>query len=68
MSVISLPPYRHESACPKCKGDALGMSVSLWLNLRMVRYICALCGHEWFISEEMPPCHILPFRRPAAST
>jgi hypothetical protein len=67
LSVVSLPPYRHESVCPKCKGSALAMSIAIGLNVRMVRYICAICGHEWCASQDVHSCHVLPFRRQAAS-
>jgi hypothetical protein len=65
MSVVSLPSYRRDPLCPKCEDEGQAVSVGIGQNLRMLKYVCPTCSHEWFISQEMPRGRVLPFR-PAA--
>jgi formate dehydrogenase maturation protein FdhE len=62
MSVVSLPSYRHADLCPQCEGEGQAVSVGIGQNLRMLKYICSTCSHEWFISQEMPRGRVLLFR------
>jgi len=65
MKAPSLLLDPHDTPCPKCEGGGQAMSVGVGQSLRMVHYICATCGHEWFVAHEMSRGRVLPFRRVA---
>ena len=64
--VLFLKPDRHDAPCPKCNGGCQATAYAdVGSSFRMVRYVCRMCGYDWFASYETTSGHVLPFRRVA---
>src|SRR5262245_58142847 len=62
MPVLSLQPHLNDAHCTKCEVGGEVVSVSVSHTIRMVWYICPMCGNDWHVSQELPRGRVLPFR------